>query len=159
GVVDQAVVPPGLEHPAQIVVSEGYAEVFGAFIPRRIDNDVVRVDAPGVRHRVHGNPSVDRVTLHVHVDVRLPKRKCRGVAEAFARSPHPDSAWQCSVFKWTAILEDEVGFAGVRIAALAGHGLAAESVRPGFEELAGGPLRSRLVVAEIAHPRCRFSDR
>jgi hypothetical protein len=41
GIVDQAVVPPGLEHPAEIVVSEGYAEVFGALIPRRIDDEVV----------------------------------------------------------------------------------------------------------------------
>jgi len=99
GIVDQAVVPPGLEHPAQIVVSEGYAEVFGALIPRRIDDEVVRADAPGVRYRVCCYPSVDRVALHVHVHVGLPKRKCRGVAEAFARAPHPDSAWQCSVFE------------------------------------------------------------
>ncbi len=99
GIVDQTVVPPGLQHPAQIVVSEGYAEVFGAFIPRRIDNEIVRANAPGVRNRVRRHPSVDRVTLHVHIEVGLPKRKCRGVAEAFARAPHPDSAWQCSVFE------------------------------------------------------------
>ena len=49
GIVDQTGVAPGLEHPAQIVVSEGYAEVFGALIPRRIDDEVVRADAPGVR--------------------------------------------------------------------------------------------------------------
>src|ERR1022692_3904496 len=61
GIVDQAVVPPGLEHPAQIVVSEGYAEVFGALIPRRIDDEVVRADAPGVSYRVCCYPSVDRV--------------------------------------------------------------------------------------------------
>ena len=93
--------------------------------------------AAAVVHRVDGHPSVDRV-LHLHVHVGLPKRKCCGVAEAFARAPHPDSAWQCSVFECTAILEAEVGFARVRIAVLAGHGLAAESDRPGFEELAGG---------------------
>src|ERR1700731_3533320 len=34
GIVDQTVVPPRLEHAVQIVVSEGYAKVFGALIPR-----------------------------------------------------------------------------------------------------------------------------
>ena len=88
---DQPVVPLRFENPAQVIVSEGHAEVLGSLIPRWIDNEILRVSAPSVCRYVGRNPFVDGVPLNLSVEVGLPKSQIGGVTEAFARSSHTDS--------------------------------------------------------------------
>ena len=135
-VVDEGVVhPPGAGHPPHVLRPEKHAEVVRALFPSGIDHEVLRIDAPRMRHRMLRHPRVDGVALHVRVESRLSESQPNSVAEALPGNPHSDAAWQGAPLERAAVLQDEIGLAGVRVRArVAAFGHSG----PGFEITASG---------------------